>query len=351
MHPAFAAVRAHLKTHPIPGAAMAVGRAGNLEFDAIGRRWHTVDAPPLMLETIFDLASLTKVLVTVPLLLRLIERGRLDPNAPLAEALPEVKGLPLETATVWQLVGHTAGLEALSPLRFWKLPRETAMHRSLTLERLKTGIVYSDQGFIVLTYLLERLFKARIDRVASNELFTPLESPLTYYPDPLDCAATEINQGELLIGLVHDENTRAMDGVSGHAGLFGTVLGVARHLEALIQGRIVGQDMLALMRTEHARQANDARNFGWVLRHDRWSGGDAAPPSAMGHTGFTGTGCWLDMPTQQINVLLTNRICPSRSLPTDITSLREQFNNAAWNSAQLKTSGQKKVSLIHATND
>jgi CubicO group peptidase (beta-lactamase class C family) len=132
MHPAFAVVRDHLKTHPIPGATAAVGRIDNLEFDAVGRRWHTADAPPLLLETVFDLASLTKVLVTVPLLLRLIERGHLDPDAPLSELLPEVKGLPLASATVWQLAGHTAGLEALSPLRFWKLPRETAMRRGLT---------------------------------------------------------------------------------------------------------------------------------------------------------------------------------------------------------------------------
>jgi CubicO group peptidase (beta-lactamase class C family) len=297
-----------------------------------------------LLETVFDLASLTKVLVTVPLLLRLIERGHLDPDAPLSELLPEVKGLPLASATVWQLAGHTAGLEALSPLRFWKLPRETAMRRSLMAERFKTGIVYSDQGFIVLTYLLERLFEARIDTIANAELFAPLESRLTYHPDPLECAATEISQGDLLIGVVHDENTRAMDGVSGHAGLFGTVLDVAHYLQALIGGRIVNDNMLKLMRTEHARQHNDARGFGWVRRYDGWLGGEVAPASAMGHTGFTGTGCWFDFETAQINVLLTNRICPSRAVPTDIVTLRHAFNDAAWNASK-KNIGAKKTAV------
>jgi CubicO group peptidase (beta-lactamase class C family) len=281
---------------------------------------------------VFDLASLTKVLVTVPLLLKLIDTGRLDPNAPLLEALPELRGLPLETATVLQLVSHTSGLEALSPLRTWKLPRAAALTKSLEAQRPKTGIVYSDQGFLVLTHLLERLCAARIDDVARRELFKPLGVDLTYAPNPTVCAATELDaNGKLILGRVHDENTAAMDGISGHAGLFGNLPEVVRYLEALITGKILSPAMLALMNRPIARDHHDARAFGWLIPHPDWLGGNNAPPDTLGHTGFTGTGVWFSLETEQLHVLLTNRVCPSRETPNDIAALRRKFNTATWN--------------------
>ena len=159
----------HLETHAIPAVAWAFGHIDSLKLDCTGKLWHTQDAPTTTLETVFDLASLTKVLVTVPLLLKLIGAGKLDPNAPLLEVLPEIKGFPLQTATILELVSHTAGLEALSPLRTWKLPRAVSLLKALEMPRTKSGIVYSDQGFLVLTYLLEKLFEKRLDLVAARE--------------------------------------------------------------------------------------------------------------------------------------------------------------------------------------
>ncbi len=325
-------VTQHLETHPIPGAAWAVGLAGRLEFGCAGHLWHTSDAPRVTLETIWDLASLTKVLVTAPLLLRLWQAGRLDLDAPLVDTLPEVRGMPLGTATVKQLASHSAGLAALSKLRYWNLPRDAALRRSLEEPRPQIGITYSDQGFIALTYLLEKLYGSRLDEVAERELFAPCGVGLTYHPNANQCAATELDAatGELLRGSVHDENTRAMDGISGHAGLFGSVTDVAKYLEALIGGRVLSAAALRVMGAELARDTTDARAFGWVLRFDDWLGGQVAPAGALGHTGFTGTGAWISLETGQINVLLTNRVCPSRHGESGIAQLRRAFNDAAW---------------------
>ena len=332
MNRASQVVTQHLETHPIPGAAWAVGLAGQLEFGCAGRLWHTPDAPSVTLETLWDLASLTKVLVTAPLLLRLWQAGRLDLDAPLVDVLPVVRGMPLETATVKQLASHSAGLSALSRLRFWNLPRDAALRRSLEEPRPQTGIAYSDQGFIALTYLLEKLYGSRLDVVAQRELFTPCGVRLTYHPDASLCAATELDatSGELLRGSVHDENTRALEGISGHAGLFGSVRDVAKYLGGLMSGRILNAAALRVMGAELARDTGDARAFGWVLRFEDWLGGSVAPDGALGHTGFTGTGAWLSLELGQINVLLTNRVCPSRHGDSKISELRRAFNDAAW---------------------
>jgi CubicO group peptidase (beta-lactamase class C family) len=321
----------HLETHDIPAVAWAFGQIDSLEMGCTGQLWHKQDAPATTLETVFDLASLTKVLVTVPLLLKLIGTGKLDPNAPLLEVLPEIKGFPLGTATILQLVSHTAGLEALSPLRTWKLSRAAALLKALEVPRVKSSLVYSDQGFLVLTYILEKIYEARLDLVATRELFAPNVVNLTYQPNPSLCAATEIDKtGELIIGRVHDENTAALKGVSGHAGLFGNLLEVCKYLNALIRGQILSQELLRLMQQEVARESHDARAFGWLIPHENWLGGQNAPPDTLGHTGFTGTGIWFSLQTQECHVLLSNRVCPSRETPNDIAGLRRTFNQAAW---------------------
>jgi CubicO group peptidase (beta-lactamase class C family) len=323
-------VQQHLEKHPIPGAAFATGRINALELGWVGRA--CPNGAAVSSETVWDLASLTKVFVTVPLLLKLSEAGTLDLDAPLGEILSELQGFPLETATVTQLASHTAGLGALSKLRFWGLPRDEALLHALEEPRPQTGIVYSDQGFIVLTQLLETLYGERLDIVAARELFSPVGAALTYQPNPESCACTELDEstGTFLRATVHDENTRALDGVSGHAGLFGSLKAVVVYLEALLSGRILKPATLARMAAPVAETESDARAFGWVRRHSGWLGGDRAPADALGHTGFTGTGAWFSFHTGQLNVLLTNRVCPSRHSPSDIAGLRRAFNDAAW---------------------
>jgi CubicO group peptidase (beta-lactamase class C family) len=333
MNPAFQVVEKAIKSGPIPGASIALGIGSNLEFASFGRFSSDPESALVTLETVYDLASLTKVLVTVPLLLKLIEQGRIDPSAPLLEILPEVKGFPLQNTTILELVSHTSGLMALSKLRFWNLHRHAALEKALH-EPLRDSreILYSDQGFIVLTYILEKLYGARLDVVAGEELFAPLGLNLTYHPDISRCAPTEFvpERGGLILGRVHDENTSALEGVSGHAGLFGTARDVGLFIANLLEGKVIGQKMLELMASEIARSETDARAFGWILAHDNWSGGDSAPSTALGHTGFTGTGAWFDPKTRQIHVLLTNRVNPSREVQSGILELRRAFNDIAW---------------------
>jgi CubicO group peptidase (beta-lactamase class C family) len=333
MNPAFEVVERAIKAGPIPGASFALGFGSILEFANFGQLSSDLDSEAVTLETVYDLASLTKVLVTVPLLLKLVEQGRLDPTAPLFEILPEVNGFPLQNSTILELVSHTSGLQALSKLRFWNLPRQAALERALT-EPLRDSreILYSDQGFIVLTSILEKLYGARLDVVARDELFAPLGLGLTYHPEIARCAPTEFvpERGGLIVGWVHDENTAALEGVSGHAGLFGTAGDVALFLAHLLDGKVIGNDMLELMAAEIARSENDARAFGWILAHEDWSGGEHAPKTALGHTGFTGTGAWFDLKTREIHVLLTNRVNPSREVQSGILELRRGFNDIAW---------------------
>ncbi len=333
MNAAFEVVRDAIQSGSIPGASVALGVGFDLEFACFGRVSSDADSKLVTLETVYDLASLTKVLVTVPLLLKLIEQGRLDPFAPLVEVLPEVKGFALEKTTVLELVSHTSGLQALSKLRFWNLPRDLALLKALQ-EPLRDSkeILYSDQSFIVLTFLLEKLYGSKLDVVARDKLFAPLGLNLTYHPEISRCAPTEfvLERGGLIVGQVHDENTLALEGISGHAGLFGTARDVAQFLAFLLGERVINSKMLELMCKVVARTSNDRRAFGWVMQHQNWSGGDAAPENTLGHTGFTGTGAWFNPETHQIQVLLTNRVNPSRESNSGILELRRAFNDVAW---------------------
>jgi CubicO group peptidase (beta-lactamase class C family) len=136
----------------------------------------------------------------------------------------------------------------------------------------------------------------------------------------------------VLRGEVHDENAFAMGGVAGHAGLFGTLRGVCGYVRALLECRLHPGSVLAYLSQEHACAAPpdlERRGFGWVLMHPGWSGGDLMSPRSIGHTGFTGTGIWIDLDRGRYTVLLTNRVHPSRHVETSIVGLRRAFNHAA----------------------
>jgi CubicO group peptidase (beta-lactamase class C family) len=139
-------------------------------------------------------------------------------------------------------------------------------------------------------------------------------------------------RGRLLRGEVHDENASAFGGVAGHAGLFGTVRGVCGYARALLTCRLHPMSVLEYLSQEHARAAppgSERRGFGWILMHPGWSGGDLMSRHSIGHTGFTGTGVWMDLERQRFSVLLTNRVHPSRHIESNIVGLRRAFNHAA----------------------
>jgi CubicO group peptidase (beta-lactamase class C family) len=337
---AFDVVERAIAAGPIPGAAAATFEGGEEQLACFGRL--EPDGGEVTPDTWYDLASLTKVLCTVPLCLELVAAGRLDPRATVRDVVPEVAWLQerpnLGDATVLQLATHTSGLPAWEPLYTLGLPPPTLVARVLgTPVRHAPGtIVYSDLGIIVLGHILERLSGRRLDAL-SDELFARLglDGQLAFaVPDGAAVAPTEHCpwRNRQLRGEVHDENASALGGVAPHAGLFGTLRGVSGYAQALLNGQLHSLPLLEYLSQEHARAAppdQERRGFGWVLMHPGWSGGDLIDRRSIGHTGFTGTGLWIDLERARYSVLLTNRVYPSRHVASGIVALRRAFNHAA----------------------
>jgi CubicO group peptidase (beta-lactamase class C family) len=325
---------------PIPGAAAAIGDRSNEKRLACFGLIES-DGPAVTPDTWFDLASLTKVLCTVPLTLEAIAAGQLDPVAPLRTVLPEIAWLQeqpnLGDATVLQLATHTSGLPAWQPLYTLGLDRPTLLARILhtRLEQPPGTIKYSDLGFMLLGYLLERRVGKPLDALARG-LFgrLGLEGALGFGP-PKDAPVAPTEdcpwRMRLLRGEVHDENASALGGIAGHAGLFGTLRGVSGYARAMLDCRLHSSSVVAYLSQEHARGAPpdmERRGFGWALMYPGWSGGDLMSARSIGHTGFTGTGVWIDLDRGRYSVLLTNRVHPSRHVESHIVALRRAFNHA-----------------------
>jgi CubicO group peptidase (beta-lactamase class C family) len=340
MESGFAPVEEAIARGPIPGAAAAIGKRDDERTACFGR----VEAggAGVTAETWYDLASLTKILCTTPLLLEAIASGKLDPRAPLRGVLPEMAWLQpspnLGDATVLQLATHTSGLVAWQPLYTLGLDRSTHFARLLhtPLSAPPGSIVYSDLGFMLLGYILERLYQAPLQELAQS-LFARLglADHLAFSPPPgAPVAPTELCpwRGRMLRGEVHDENAAALGGVSGHAGLFGTLRGVCGYARALLNCRLHTLPVVEYLSAEHARAGApdlERRGFGWSLMFPGWSGGDFMSPRSIGHTGFTGTGIWIDLERGMYSVLLANRVHPSRHVESNIGGLRRAFNHAA----------------------
>src|SRR5262249_30448653 len=319
------------------GAAAAIGDADNDHLASFGRL--EPDGAVVTPDTWYDLASLTKVLVTMPLLLEWIASGRLDPRASVRDLLPEVAWLQdkpnLGDATVLQLATHTSGLPAWEPLYTLGLDRPTLLARVLytPITGRPGAIVYSDLGVIVLGYILERLSGCRLE-FAARQLFgrLGLEQELAYeVPADALVAPTEHCpwRGRLLRGEVHDENASALGGIAPHAGLFGTLRGVSGYARAVLDGRLHAPAVLAYLSQEHACSGGDRRGFGLALSAPGLGGGDLVCSRRIWHPGFTGPGLWVDLERQRFSVLLTNRVYPSRHVESGIRGLRRAFNHAA----------------------
>ena len=340
MDAAFGPIERAIACGPVPGAAAAVGDGRDERTACFGRT--ETDGPAVTPETWYDLASLTKVLCTVPLLLEAVSTGRIDPQAPLRDTLPEIAWLQerpnLGDTTVLQLATHTSGLAAWKPLYTLGLNRATLCAQLLHTrpERPPGAIVYSDLGYMLLGYLLERLYEQPLDALARGLLArVGLDQAIAFQP-PADAPLAPTERcpwrSRVLRGEVHDENAAAFGGVAGHAGLFGTLRGVCGYVRALLECRLQPAAVLAYASQEHARAEppdHERRGFGWVLAHPGWSGGDLMSPRSIGHTGFTGTGVWIDLERGRYTVLLSNSVHPSRHVESNIVRLRRAFNNAA----------------------
>lgn len=332
---AFALVRDAVEVGTVPGAALGVVRLGQpAQVACWGYAQKTPDPVALKLDMTFDLASLTKVLFTVPEVLRLVEDGLADLDDAVSRFLPELAWLhagELSTRTLRQLLTHTSGLPAHAPLYTWGVGAATLKQRLLQEPWPLGEHVYSDLGYMLLGLVVERVRGAALRE-------RPLPPGLTFSPDEQQSVATEACpwRARVMRGQVHDENAYALGGSAGHAGLFGTLDGVLGAARGLLEGATLPSDPGALSPAaleELRRPQTPSRALGWVRASPHWSGGSLCSPSAIGHTGFTGTGVWIDFQHGYAWVLLTNNVHPSRHTASDLQPLRRAVGNtlaAAW---------------------
>ena len=317
--------------HLCPGAALAVVEPdGEPRLLTAGRFTYAEMATRIGVDSLFDLASLTKVLVTTTLVAQLYEQGRLDLDAP-CEFLPS-------RPTPRDLLAHCSGFPPTYPL--WKLPPGTDWLPLLKPEtEPRTASIYSDLNFLLLGEMVTRLEETPLDVLAARRIFCPLNLQDTCFC-PLSalrprCVPTEIRPGDTvpLQGTVHDENAAWLGGVAGHAGLFSSLRDLARYAQGLLRG---GEPMLSpktlkLFTTRANLVPGSSRCLGWDSPSLNSSAGQYIAPTAFGHTGFTGTSLWISPEQEKAVVLLTNAVFPRREAKgEDFFAWRRQLHDLVF---------------------
>ena len=318
----FAPAAAAVADGRVPGGILGVVTRDGARHVAVAGMAALVPEPePLTRAHWFDLASLTKVIATTPMILALAEQGRLDLDRPLTDAIADLRQYDLEAPerrlTFRDCLTHATHLPAVEPI--YTYGDDPVRLRAFVLQRAwrQGPPVYSDINFILLGIAIERLTGRGLAQ-------WPLPAGLAFAPVGPAVATEACSwRGRVLKGEVHDENAFALGGAAGHAGLFGTVDGVLDFALALLDGSGTGA-ALAAIRTA----TNGHRTAGWEKRHPGWPGGDACSPETIGHTGFTGTGLWIDFDRGLAWTLLTNRVHPTRHRDSAIFALRPAIGDA-----------------------
>lgn len=348
-HPLQAALQAAVDDGAFPGAVLAVRLRGRLIYEgAVGRLSPQIPGEGVTIHTCYDLASLTKVLATTTALLLLMQRGKLMLDDRIDRILIELQGSAAGAASIHQLLTHSSGLpgwrpynERLATLEAGQsgFPGRTAAREAvlgyiaqeaLIYERGSRSL-YSDLGFMLLGWAVERLAGESLDQFCNNQIYRPLEAqPLAYVPRGLQAmpaaslkshaiAPTEDDpwRGRMLRGEVHDENAFALGGVAGHAGLFGTARAVLAVAKAWMDGRrgktgLLHPELVTLFTTRQQGIPNASWALGWDTPSAPSSSGTRFTPESFGHLGYTGTSLWIDPINELEVVLLSNRVHPTR---------------------------------------
>jgi CubicO group peptidase (beta-lactamase class C family) len=343
-----------------PSAAYLVAEGGRIVLaDALGDAVREPEQFVARRATLYDLASLTKPLVTGLLCARLIERGRVWMDERVAHYLPEFELKDKRAVTVRQLLTHTSGLPAWRPLYITAGGKREQALSAIAREPLESApgahVRYSDLGFITLGFLIERLAGAGLSEIARHEIFKPLALRRTFFNPSHStrtriaacetgnayeremCAATGAGEyldwrAGVIWGEVHDGNAHFLGGAAGHAGLFSTARETLRLASQFIAGQtqLLAPQTCALFRTNFTEGLEEARAVAWQLAETVGStAGPDLPPDSFGHTGFTGTSCWIDPSRERAFILLTNRT-HARPLPfVNINSVRRRFHTLA----------------------
>jgi uncharacterized protein YbbC (DUF1343 family)/CubicO group peptidase (beta-lactamase class C family) len=336
----------------IPGAVVLIGHNDAVIYrKAFGSRSLEPRREAMTVDTIFDLASLTKVVATTTAVMQLFERGKIRLNDAVAKYIPEFAQNGKEDITVRQLLTHFSGLEEDLDLKTPWEGKETA-YRMAFQERPQSlpgsGFLYSDINFITLAALVEHVSGVPFDKYANSHIFGPLKMAHTRFAPPAawraKIAPTQYDDnGTMLRGVVHDPTARRMGGVAGHAGVFSTADDLARFAQALLSGgTILSPLTIEKMTTpEQPPNATVARGFGWDLDSPfSTNRGELLPVGSYGHTGFTGTSLWIDPTTRTYIILLTNAVHPRGG---NAIALRTKLATAVASALPLTTSEKEKL--------
>jgi beta-N-acetylhexosaminidase len=385
LQPVFSVIEKAIDDKAFPGATIAVGFRGKVSLHSFGKLSYDASATTTKVDTMYDIASLTKVVVTTTMVEKLVEGdfpSSLNLDSPIERYLPEWISAPVAQAqhevkvrnlrdlpdlsvdaqldwrhkvTVRNLMTHTSGLPPFK--EYWR----TSTGRADTLSRIfvepleyepGTKVVYSDLGIILMAEIIQRLTGKPLNVLAHDYLFTPLGMQNSMYLPPKnlwpEIAPTEVDielRHRLVQGEVHDENAFAIGGVSGHAGVFSTSPDLAAFCQMLLNGgiyahhRVLRRATIAEFTAPQAL-AKNTRTLGWVVPTEGGSSGHYFSSHSYGHTGFTGTTIWIDPERQLFVVLLTNRVNPTRE-NHKIAEVRPTVHDAVLKALGFATTPQK----------
>jgi CubicO group peptidase (beta-lactamase class C family) len=316
------AIEEAIAEHRMPGAVVWIEHQGGVYHRSYGERALDPVPEPMTEDTIFDAASLTKVVATTPAIMLLVERGQLDVDAPVQKYIEEFRQNGKDRIAVRHLLTHTSGLRAgLSPR-----PEGAASAIAMACKEKVTNapgsmFIYSDINFILLGEIVDRVSGRPLEKFVADEIYRPLKMKDTRFL-PLSwtmprVAPTERDGTNMLRGVVHDPTARAMGGVAGHAGLFTTAADLARFARMMLNGgeldgvRIFRPATVAAMTAVQSPAVVKAkRGFGWDIDSGYNRRGEVFSMGSYGHTGFTGTALWIDPYSETFWILLSNRVHP-----------------------------------------
>ena len=340
------AIAAAIELKMTPGAVVVAGRSDGVVFEkAYGRKTYEENASPMTADTVFDLASLSKVVGGATSVMILVDEGKISVTDPVSKYIPGMRVEDKRDITIEQLLLHRGGFIADNPMKDFADGREAAMEKIYNT-KLKykpgTNFEYSDNSFIVLGELVKHVSGQPLDQFAKSKIFEPLKMTSTTYNPPKEwadrIAPTEKREGKWIVGEVHDPRAHAFGGVAGHAGVFGTGADLARFCRMIINKgeldgvRILKESTVAeMIKSRCIADPKDpkkqyCRGYGFDVATS-YSGGPRGERfekgSTVGHTGYTGTSFWLDPHGDAFVILLTNRVHPDDD--ADIRMLRKRI--------------------------
>ena len=343
----------------MPGGVLLVGHDGHVVYrKAFGMRSLEPTREPMTVDTIFDMASLTKCVATTTSMMKLIEDGKVRLNDPVSAFLPEFAQSGKQDITIRELMTHYSGLAPDLDLNAPWSGRNTAFRMAMEQRPANppgTKFVYSDINFEVLGFIVEKVSGMPLNEFALKHVFEPLGMKHTRFlpPEawkPLIAPTQYDENGKMLRGVVHDPTARRMGGVAGHAGLFSTADDMATFAQELLSGdKLLSRESIEKMSTPQTpANAASVRGLGWDIDSPFASNrGELLPVGSYGHTGFTGTSLWIDPVTDTYIILLTNSVHPRTG--RSVVSLRGRVADAVASALDLTVTEKEKLRLARIT--